>query len=62
MPLLDWTTISEFIDRLNATGQGVGATVWSDDAAQARRVAGQLEADTAWMIKDIVIQTAVPFG
>lgn len=62
VPLLKWTTKFEIIDRLNATGQARGATVCSDDAPQAQRIAGQLEADTVWMIRVIGIQTAVPFG
>jgi len=62
MPVLGFASEEEAIARANATRFGLGASVWSRDAARARDVAGRLMAGTVWINRHGLNESDVPFG
>ncbi|KAF5702794.1 aldehyde dehydrogenase n-terminal [Fusarium mundagurra] len=49
IPLLEWSSEEEVIERANATVDGLGACVWAKDAATAERIASSLQSGTVWI-------------
>ncbi|CAE6464035.1 unnamed protein product [Rhizoctonia solani] len=49
VPLLRWRDEKDVIHRANATGFGLGASVWGSDLAQATRIATQIESGNVWV-------------
>jgi acyl-CoA reductase-like NAD-dependent aldehyde dehydrogenase len=62
LPLIKFSDIDEVIQRANATNFGLGASVWSTDAAQANDIARRLEAGTVWINKHADLAPHIPFG
>lgn len=62
LPVIRFSELDEVIDRSNATDYGLGASVWSGDAARARDIAHRIEAGTVWINKHADLAPHVPFG
>jgi len=61
-PVLAFDDIDEAVQRANGTPFGLGASVWSGDAARATEIADRLEAGTTWVNQHFALQVDVPFG
>ncbi|HJW00331.1 MAG TPA: aldehyde dehydrogenase family protein [Arthrobacter sp.] len=62
LPIIRYSTIDEAITKANALDVGLGASVWSPNIAEARKVAARLEAGTVWINKHGAVDPRVPFG
>ena len=62
LPIIRYTTVDEAVTMANALDVGLGASVWSADAAAARNVAARLEAGTVWINKHGAVDPRIPFG
>ncbi|KAB2579180.1 putative betaine aldehyde dehydrogenase protein [Lasiodiplodia theobromae] len=62
VPLLKWSDESEVVHRANDTKMGLGASVWSNDLAQAERIARQLDAGSVWINTHLELDPNAPFG
>lgn len=49
IPLLEWTSEEEVIQRANGSEAGLGACVWAKNVGVAERIASNLEAGTVWI-------------
>ncbi|MDP9999351.1 aldehyde dehydrogenase family protein [Pseudarthrobacter sulfonivorans] len=62
LPIIRYTTIDEAVAMANALDVGLGASVWSPDLTEARKVAARLEAGTVWINRHGAVDPRVPFG
>lgn len=62
LPILRFRSDEEGLSRANATSFGLSASVWSQDADRAQRLAGGLHAGTVWVNDHAAPDPLVPFG
>ncbi|KAL7947617.1 Aldehyde/histidinol dehydrogenase [Trichoderma barbatum] len=62
LPVLKWDMEEDVINRANNSADGLGASVWSRDAAQAERMAVQLQAGMVWINTHAELQVDAVFG
>jgi acyl-CoA reductase-like NAD-dependent aldehyde dehydrogenase len=62
IPVIRYSDVDDAIRRANASEQGLGASVWSDDPEAALDVARQLQAGTVWINGHGGLNPMVPFG
>jgi phenylacetaldehyde dehydrogenase len=62
LPIIRYSTVDEAVAMANALDVGLGASVWSADPAEARKVAARLEAGTVWINKHGAVDPRIPFG
>jgi len=62
VPILSWSDESEVIARANNTNMGLGASVWTRDLAQGKRIAEQLEAGSVWVNSHMEVSPNAAFG
>lgn len=62
LPLLRYNNIDEVIDRVNNTNFGLGASIWGNDVALAKKISKRLKAGTIWINEVYVHHPRVPFG
>lgn len=62
MPILPWHTESEVLARANNTKMGLGASVWTRDLEQGRRIAEQIESGSVWINTHLEVSPYAPFG
>ncbi len=62
LPIIRYSTVDEAITMANGLDVGLGASVWSADPAEARKVAARLDAGTVWINKHGAVDPRVPFG
>jgi acyl-CoA reductase-like NAD-dependent aldehyde dehydrogenase len=62
IPVIKYVDIEDAIRRANASEQGLGASVWSDDVEAAVEVAKRLQAGTVWINQHGALNPMVPFG
>ena len=62
LPIIRYKTIEDAIGLANDSPYGLGGSVWSNDIAQAKRVASRLECGSVWINKHGAVQPNVPFG
>jgi acyl-CoA reductase-like NAD-dependent aldehyde dehydrogenase len=62
LPIIRYSTVEEAIAHANGLEVGLGASVWSSNAAAAREVATQLEAGTVWINSHGMVNPLIPFG
>jgi acyl-CoA reductase-like NAD-dependent aldehyde dehydrogenase len=62
IPVIRYTDVDDAIRRANASEQGLGASVWSDDPEAALEVARRLQAGTVWINGHGGLNPMVPFG
>lgn len=62
LPIVRYTNLDEAVAEANRLDVGLGASVWSADAAAAREVAARLEAGTVWINNHGAVDPRIPFG
>lgn len=62
LPIIRYHDLDEAVRLANALDVGLGASVWSSDREQARRIAARLEAGTVWINSHGGLHPMVPFG
>ena len=62
LPIIRYSSVDEVVAMANALDVGLGASVWSPNVAEARKVAARLEAGTVWINKHGAVDPRVPFG
>ncbi|MFF2246374.1 aldehyde dehydrogenase family protein [Arthrobacter sp. NPDC058130] len=62
LPIIRYTTLDQAVALANGLDVGLGASVWSSDPAEARKVAARLEAGTVWINKHGAVDPRIPFG
>jgi acyl-CoA reductase-like NAD-dependent aldehyde dehydrogenase len=62
IPVIKYTDVDDAIRRANASEQGLGASVWSDDVDAAVAVARLVQAGTVWINQHGTLNPDVPFG
>ena len=62
LPIIRYSTVDEAVTMANALDVGLGASVWSADAAEARKVAARIQAGTVWINKHGAVDPRIPFG
>jgi acyl-CoA reductase-like NAD-dependent aldehyde dehydrogenase len=62
LPLLKFNDVEDVVHRANDTEYGLAASVWSNDIAQARVIAGRIEAGTVWINEIHSFSPHVAFG
>ncbi|MDR7083687.1 phenylacetaldehyde dehydrogenase [Arthrobacter ginsengisoli] len=62
LPIIRYTTVDDAVAKANALDVGLGASVWSADPAEARKVAARLEAGTVWINAHGMVNPMIPFG
>lgn len=61
-PVMQWDSEEDVIQRVNNGEMGLGASIWTRDAAQADRISTQLEAGNIWINSHQQLQPNAPFG
>jgi len=62
LPVLKFSDADAAIDRINRCPEGLGGSIWSNDVAEATRLAARMEAGTVWVNKHADLDPAIPFG
>ncbi|MEO8908592.1 MAG: aldehyde dehydrogenase family protein [Microbacteriaceae bacterium] len=62
LPIIRYSDIDDAIAKANGIDAGLGASVWSADAAKAREVAARIEAGTVWINSHGGVHPMIPFG
>lgn len=62
LPILSWSDEDDVIARANHTRMGLGASVWTNDKVEARRIAEQIEAGSVWVNSHMEVNPNYPFG
>lgn len=62
LPVIKYSNIDEAIRRANASPNGLGGSIWSNDVKKATELAMRLECGTAWVNEHGAIQPNAPFG
>ncbi len=62
LPIIKYSDIEDAIRRANASPNGLGGSIWSNDIKKAAELASRLECGTAWVNEHGAIQPNAPFG
>ena len=62
LPIIRYSDIDAAVASANHLDAGLGASVWSSDAEQARAVASRIQAGTVWINQHGTVHPMVPFG
>jgi acyl-CoA reductase-like NAD-dependent aldehyde dehydrogenase len=62
IPVIRYSDLEDAITRANASDQGLGASIWTDDPEAAMAIAARLEAGTVWINQHGTLNPLVPFG
>jgi acyl-CoA reductase-like NAD-dependent aldehyde dehydrogenase len=62
LPVLPYASVDEAVEAANATGFGLGGSVWGTDLDRAEAVAERLECGTAWINHHAELSLAQPFA
>ena len=62
LPVIKYSDIDDAIRRANASPNGLGGSIWSNDTKKATELAMLLECGTAWVNEHGAIQPNAPFG
>jgi acyl-CoA reductase-like NAD-dependent aldehyde dehydrogenase len=62
LPIVRYSTIDEAVAHANSLDVGLGASVWSSDPVEARKVAARIEAGTVWINAHGAVHPLIPFG
>jgi acyl-CoA reductase-like NAD-dependent aldehyde dehydrogenase len=62
LPVIKYSEIEDAILRANASPNGLGGSIWSNDLTKATTLALRLECGTAWVNEHGAIQPNAPFG
>jgi acyl-CoA reductase-like NAD-dependent aldehyde dehydrogenase len=62
IPVIRYSDVDDAVRRANASTQGLGGSVWSQDIEAATEVARRVQAGTVWINQHGAINPHVPFG
>ena len=62
LPVIKYSDVDDAIRRANASPNGLGGSIWSNDLEKAAELATRLECGTAWVNEHGAIQPDAPFG
>lgn len=62
LPVIKYSNLDDAVAMANASDNGLGGSVWSNDVSAATEIAKRLECGTAWVNNHAMIQPNVPFG
>ncbi|CAE6461661.1 unnamed protein product [Rhizoctonia solani] len=62
LPLLRWQEEADVCNYTDATGYGLGASVWGSDLTQATRIASQIESGNVWVNEIHKFGPTIPGG
>ena len=62
LPIIRYSTVDEAVAKANGLDVGLGASVWSPNLTEARKVAARLEAGTVWINRHGAVDPRIPFG
>lgn len=62
LPIIRYSDVEDAITMANGVDVGLGASVWSADAAKAREVAARIQSGTVWINSHGGVHPMVPFG
>ncbi|WP_100638477.1 aldehyde dehydrogenase family protein [Marinobacter salexigens] len=62
LPIIRYSEVEDAIKSANRLEAGLGASLWTDEQAQASELATRLEAGTVWINQHGAIHPMVPFG
>ena len=62
LPVMPYHDLDEVIARANASGFGLGASVWSADLDRGAEVARELDAGSTWVNTHAALSAGTPFG
>ena len=62
LPVIKYSDVDDAIRRANASSNGLGGSIWSNDRVKAAELAQRLECGTAWVNEHGAIQPDAPFG
>lgn len=62
LPIIKYSSVDDAVASANRLDAGLGASVWSSDIEEARRVASRIQAGTVWINQHGMIHPMVPFG
>jgi acyl-CoA reductase-like NAD-dependent aldehyde dehydrogenase len=62
IPVIRYSDVDDAVRRANASTQGLGGSVWSQDVEAATEVARRVQAGTVWINQHGAINPHVPFG
>ncbi|MFC9919791.1 aldehyde dehydrogenase family protein [Agromyces binzhouensis] len=62
LPIIRYHDLDDAIAMANGVEVGLGASVWSTDRDEARRIAARLEAGTVWINAHGAVHPMAPFG
>jgi len=62
LPIIRYSNLDDVIALANGVDVGLGGSVWSSDATEARKVAARLETGTVWINSHGTIHPMIPFG
>lgn len=62
LPIIRYSDIDEAIRMANDNPNGLGGSVWSNDIARAKEIAGRMECGSVWINRHGAIQPNAPFG
>jgi acyl-CoA reductase-like NAD-dependent aldehyde dehydrogenase len=62
LPIIKYRDVDAAVASANRLSAGLGASVWSSDVDEARRVASRIQAGTVWINQHGMVHPMVPFG
>ncbi|MCW8194555.1 aldehyde dehydrogenase family protein [Proteobacteria bacterium 005FR1] len=62
LPIIKYSEVDDAIHRANASGYGLGGSVWSTNEERAAEIARQLDTGSAWVNQHPSLSPLVPFG
>jgi acyl-CoA reductase-like NAD-dependent aldehyde dehydrogenase len=62
LPVIKYSDIEDALRRANASPNGLGGSIWSNDLKKATELALRLECGTAWVNEHGALQPNAPFG
>lgn len=62
LPIVRYSSVEDVLKKANDSEFGLGASVWSSNPAEAKKIALQMESGSVWINKHGAIQPNAPFG
>ncbi len=62
LPIIKFSDVDDAIEQANASENGLGGSVWSQDIDRAKEIALRMECGSVWINKHGAIQPNAPFG
>jgi len=62
LPVMPFDDVDEVIDRVNATGYGLGGSLWTSDLDRGRELGRRMRCGTVWLNTHMRVDDRAPFG